>query len=56
MIGSKIALYANHNKIQQSHVQSCCLIKILNKLWILTQKNGWQNQESTSKEKKWPTI
>jgi hypothetical protein len=29
MIGSTIALYANHNKIQQSHVEFCCLIKFL---------------------------
>jgi hypothetical protein len=51
MIGNTIALYANHNKIQQSRVEFFCLINFIIIKRILTKKKGLQNKESTSKEK-----
>ncbi len=52
MIGNTITLYANHNKIQQSHVDFFCLINLL-KIYIYSpQKKGLQNKESTSKGRK----
>lgn len=43
-----IALSANHNKIQQFHVEFSFLFNFLKTLWI-TIERGWQNGKKTKK-------
>jgi len=49
MVTSIDAFNTEHNKIQQSHLWMCYLIKIFWILWITT-KRKWQNEKDTKKK------